>query len=112
MTPEVLAPPDSFVFFTSSESSPSSVIFEEIKDYSFLHSGPYLVDAVTKAVKCDVPGIAEYLNCRRLRYTGNDISIMQYKVLRSATQSTDGASYGVNDEADRVPILTHRGITE
>ena len=72
------------------------VIFEEIKEYSFLHSGPYLVDAVTKAVKCDVPGIADYLDCRRQRYGGNDISIMQYKILGSATRTIDGAPYGEN----------------
>ena len=31
------------------------VIFQEIKNYSYLHSGPYLVEAITTAVKCNVP---------------------------------------------------------
>ena len=61
-----------------------------------MHSGPYLVDAVTKAVKCDVPGIADYLNCRMLKYTGNDISIMQNRIKSGVINSIDGDEYGVH----------------
>ena len=72
------------------------VILCEIKDYSFLHSGQYLVEAITKAVKCDVPGIADYLNCRMRAYTGNDISIMQNKVKSGMINTIDGEPYGVH----------------
>ena len=50
------------------------VIFQEIKNYSYLHSGPYLVEAITTAVKCNVPQIADFLEKRILKYEGNDIA--------------------------------------
>ena len=50
------------------------IIFSEIKEYSYLHSGPYLVEAITTAVKCNVPRIAEFLDNRIKPYEGNDIA--------------------------------------
>ena len=70
------------------------VIFKEIKDYSFLHSGPYLVDAITKAVRCDVPGIADYLDSRMREYSGNDITIMQNSIHPKSTNSIGDQEYG------------------
>lgn len=42
----------------------AQVIFEEIKDYSFMHGGDGIVDSVINAVKIDLPGIGEYLDGR------------------------------------------------
>ena len=70
------------------------VILQEIKDYSIYHSGPYLVEAVTKAVRVNVPGIADYLDMRVRPYTGNDISIMQTEVKDSAIATIDCSAYG------------------
>ena len=63
------------------------VIFQEIKDYSYLHSGQYLVEAITTAVKCNVPRISEFLDNRMRSYSGNDIVAQQYRLRPGSIQN-------------------------
>lgn len=42
----------------------ASNFFDNIKDYSFLHSGSTLIDAITDGLRNDLPGLVEYLDSR------------------------------------------------
>ena len=47
--------------------SMAAIIFANSRNYSFLHSGPVLVDAVIQAIKLGVPGISSYIEARFLQ---------------------------------------------
>jgi hypothetical protein len=47
--------------------SMAAIIFANSKNYSFLHSGPVLVEAVIRAIKLGVPGISDYIDARLLK---------------------------------------------
>ena len=42
----------------------AALIFACIKDYSYLHSGPFLSDVIIASVKMGVPGIGEFIQSR------------------------------------------------
>jgi len=42
----------------------AKTLFTCIKNYSFLHSSPYLVQAIIKAVKLEVLGIGDFIDNR------------------------------------------------
>ena len=45
----------------------AALIFDQIKDYKYLHSGPLLTFAVIESIKSEVPGMAEFLMGRLVR---------------------------------------------
>jgi len=45
----------------------AAIIFANSRNYSFLHSGPVLVEAVIKAIELGVPGISSYIEARFLQ---------------------------------------------
>ena len=45
-------------------------------------------------MRVNVPGIAEYLDCRVRKYEGNDIGIMQTEINSSAIATIDHKPYG------------------
>lgn len=42
----------------------AEVIFKYIKEYSFLHSSPFINDAIIKAIEISIPSIGDYLESR------------------------------------------------
>lgn len=42
----------------------AAVIFEYIREYSFLYAGGTIVDAISASIKMEVPGIGDYLDSR------------------------------------------------
>ena len=55
-------------------------LFESIKDYSFLHSSPYLIQAIIIAIDNKLPGIGHFLDRRVKKYEGLHISTTQKKI--------------------------------
>lgn len=42
----------------------AEVIFKYMKEYSFLHSSPFVNDAIIKAIEISIPSIGDYLESR------------------------------------------------
>lgn len=51
----------------------ATILLQKIKDYKYLHSGPNLVEAITQAIKKDVPNVGEFLDSRFVK-SKNSIS--------------------------------------
>ena len=61
----------------------ATILFEGIKDYPALHSNPYILKAIIKAIKEDLPGIGTYLNARMIPFTSKRLSNKQRKIKKS-----------------------------
>ena len=48
----------------------AQLLFQCTKDYPDLHSTPYLVEAIIKAVEKNIPGMGNYLDARLRSYNG------------------------------------------
>ena len=42
----------------------AALIFACMKDYGYLHSGPFLPEVIIASIKMGVPGIGEYIQSR------------------------------------------------
>lgn len=42
----------------------AEVIFKYVKNYGFLHSSPFINDAIIKAIEMSLPSIGDYMESR------------------------------------------------
>ena len=71
----------------------ATVIFDQIKDYSYMHASDAIVDTVINAIALDLPGIGDYLDSRLkdgLYFRSNSQRPIKPAVL---TASPDGSEY-------------------
>ena len=58
----------------SSNFELASILFDSIKDYPLLHSSPYLLKAIIRAVEIDLSTIGDYLDARMFTFSNKQIS--------------------------------------